>query len=99
MQQRATDGPSHPHGADFLIRLMPPPPHLLHFPGLLCDVPFVAVDGWHVHPDEEVAVHVVGARYVVDVCGVGVQVDRVIRDEVSIDDGDEGQIVQLGVWG
>ena len=78
---------------------MPPPPHPLHFPSLLRDVPFVAVDGWHIQPDEEVAVHVVGAGYVVDVRSVGVQVDGVIRNEVSIDDGDKGQIVQLGVWG
>lgn len=65
---------------------------------LLRDLLAVLVDGGHVDAGKDVAVHVVGARYVVNVGRVGVQVDGVIGDEVSVDDREEAQIVQHGIW-
>lgn len=71
---------------------VPPPP-------LLCDGPFVLVDVRHLHAGEDVGVHVVGACYVVNVRSVGVQVDGVTGEEVSVDDREEAQVVYQGVWG
>lgn len=66
-------------------------------PPLLRDSLLVLVDGRHIDGGKDVAVHVVGASDVVDVGRVGEQVDRVVGDEVSIDDRDEAQVVQHGV--
>ena len=57
----------------------------------------VLVDGWHVNGGKDVAVHVVGTSDVVNVGHVGEQVCGVIREEVSIDDGEEAQVVHRGV--
>lgn len=98
-----TTPPHHPCGAVFLILLLEPPPAALGHhpcaPCLLRDGLFVLVDGWQVDGGKQVTVHVVGARQVVDVGGVGVQVDRVIGDKVPIDNRDEAQIVHHGDWG
>lgn len=86
-----------PRGADPLPEL-PSAPALGPALSLLRDGLLVLLDGRHVDAGKEVAVHVIGASDVVDVGRVGVQVDGVIGDEVSIDDRHEAQILQYGVY-
>lgn len=66
-------------------------------PCSLCDILFGLIDGWHVNSGKEVAVHVVSASQVVNVSSIGIQIDGVIRDEVSIDNRGEAQVIPNGV--